>query len=106
MTALAATLSYAALAALALAMPRHHRSVFGREATARRRLAFRASGWALLGLSLASAVRGEGWAIGLVAWCATLTAAGLALTLLLAFRPRWWAGPIGLLAVLSVAIAW
>lgn len=96
-------ITYAGLAALALAMTRHHRATFGRDASPRARLAWRAGGWALLALSLAASLRLHGAVIGAVAWLGEIAAAGLGLTLLLSFTPRWWAAPIPALFLLLVA---
>lgn len=94
MNALASLLTYAGLASLALAMPRHHRTVFQREAPARRRLALHTAGWLLLAASVAAAFRAHGAELGTVAWLAAAAAAGLALTLVLAYAPRYWLAPL------------
>lgn len=81
-------LAYAGLAALCLGMHRHHRQVVGRSPRAGVALALRLAGNALLVLSLAAAVAADGWAVGPVAWFGGLSAAALALVLLLPYRPR------------------
>lgn len=102
MNALAALLAYAALAALALGMTRHHRTVFGRDLPPRRRTSLRLAGGCLLALAFVADLHAQGPELGPVAWCAQLAVAGLALTLLLALRPSWWAAPLALLAVLAL----
>jgi len=102
MNALAVLLAYAALAALALGMNRHHRTVFGRDLPPQRRTALRIAGVSLLALTLVVDLLAQGPELGPVAWCAQLAAAGLMLTLLLAFRPRWWVAPLALLATLAL----
>ena len=102
MNALAALLAYAALAALALGMARHHRTVFGRELPPGRRTLLRIAGGSLLALAFAADLRAQGPELGPVAWCAQIAVTGLVLTLLLAFRPRWWAVPLAWLAVLAL----
>lgn len=96
-------ITYAGLAALALAMTRHHRAAFGRDASPRACLAWGAGGWALLALSLAVSLHFRGAGIGAVAWVGEISAAGLGLTLLLSFAPRWWAAPLPALFLLLVA---
>lgn len=46
------------------------------------------SGFTGLCLSLAAAVQGTGWSLGLVQWCAVLMCSALLLVLLLPYRPR------------------
>ncbi len=81
-------LAYAGMAGLCLAMDRHHRQVVGRAARPGFALALRSAGSAALALSFAAAVAADGWAFGPVAWFGAATAAGLALILLLPYRPR------------------
>ncbi len=81
-------LAYAGLAALCLAMDRHHRQVAGRGIRPRATLALRLAGTAILVLSFAAAIAADGWVFGPVAWCGGLTAAALALVFLLPYRPR------------------
>jgi hypothetical protein len=88
MTALAAfTLAFFGFAALALSMHRHHRDVFGAPPTRARSLALRIAGWVLLGLSLAPCIAQAGWAVGIVRWLGLLTAAALAIVLILTLMP-------------------
>lgn len=102
MNALATLFAYAALAAFALGMSRHHRTVFDRDLPPRKRTSLRVAGGSLLALALAADLAAQGPELGPVAWCAQLAAAGLTLTLLLTFRPRWWAAPLALLAVAAL----
>jgi hypothetical protein len=48
----------------------------------------RATGWLLLAASLWQATHVFGIGIGLVVWCAMLSAAGIAVAWLLPYRPR------------------
>lgn len=88
MTVLAAlTLAIFGFAALALSMHKHHRDVFGAPPTHARRLPLRVAGWVLLGLSFAPCIAQAGWAIGIVLWLGLLTAAALAIVLLVTSLP-------------------
>lgn len=81
-------LTYAGLAWLCLAMDRHHRQVAGGTVQPGIARLLRLAGFAALVLSFAAAIAAEGWSLGPVAWFGSLTAAGLALVLLLPYRPR------------------
>ncbi len=96
-------LAYAGMAALCLAMDRHHRQVVGRVLRPGIAGALRVVGCAALTASFAAAVTAEGWARGPVAWFGALTAAGLALVLLLPYRPRLAVG-LGLAGLLLAAL--
>jgi hypothetical protein len=74
--------------ALALAMDRHHRQVFGRGPGTPLRITLRIVGASALAASFAACVAGSGWSIGAVEWFGVLSAAPLTLVLLLAYRPR------------------
>lgn len=102
MNALAALLTYAGLTMLALAMARHHRTVFRRDLTPHRRRILRAAGWLFLALSVTAAFRTHGAEIGAVAWFALAAGTGFALTLLLAYVPRFWPAPLAALLLLSL----
>jgi hypothetical protein len=102
MNAFAAWLAYSGLVALAFGMSRHHRAVFQSELPARRRAGLRLTGWTLLTGSFVAACLSHGAEIGPVAWFATVAAAGLALTLCLAYRPRFWPLPLAGLALLAL----
>lgn len=75
--------------ALALAMDRHQRNVLGRRLATRSVRCLRLFGWTLLVLALTLAVRGQGWALGLVAYCGHASlAAGLVFGALVAIERR------------------
>jgi len=101
MNPLASLFTYGGLAALALAMPRHHRTVYIRDLPDRRRALLRVTGWALLAFSLVAAVTTHGGEVGIVAWFASFASAGFALTLLLTYAPRFWPLPLAGLLVLA-----
>jgi hypothetical protein len=89
--ALALTATLCGLAALALAMSRHHKQVWRRDPSPRRRRSLRATGCALLLSGLLLCVERAGWASGLVWWSGLLSIAALLVTLMLSFRPHWLA---------------
>ncbi|MGB3066999.1 MAG: DUF3325 domain-containing protein [Ottowia sp.] len=62
-------ISLVAFGLLGLAMDRSQTTVWGRELPAGATRALRIGGWLFLGASLVFAVRLQGWAVGLVAWC-------------------------------------
>jgi hypothetical protein len=71
-------LSLLAFGALALAMNRHQQTVFGRRLATRITRCLRLGGWSVLALALLAAIRGQGWALGLVSYSGhTTLAAGL-----------------------------
>jgi len=82
--------AYTALAFLALAMDRHHLAACGTHPAPGRRRRLRLAGWLLLALSLADALLVAGPALGLVTWLAVLSCTGLALSVLLHLRARFW----------------
>ena len=94
-------LAYGGLAALALAMKRHHRTVTGRDLAPHRRGGLRTVGWSLLVFSLLVAFRVHGPEIGSVTWFAVVPAAGFTLTFLLAYAPRLWPIPLAGLLLLA-----
>jgi len=105
MILLALALAYAGLAALCLAMERHHGQVFARRGPAPgRQRALRLLGWLLLALSPLPAIALRGAGEGTVLWCGLLTAALLPLALLLAYAPRLVA-PMALLLGLLAGLA-
>lgn len=93
--------SLAAWCALALAMPRHHEQVFGREGSARAHRGWRCSGAAALLIVLAHAVRAEGWSLGCLTWIGAMAVSGAASVLLLAWKPRWCLAMAGTAALLG-----
>lgn len=99
MTTLAAVLTYTALAVIALSMPRHYRAVRRAELPTQSGRWLRLVGWALLVLSGVATGHAHGVELGAVVWLAQTAVAGFALTLLIAYRPRWWAAPVLLLAL-------
>ncbi len=80
--------AFAGFATLALAMPKHARAA-GFAVARLRAQALRGGGWLLLTLSAAALIAASGWQIGLVEFCAVLTIAGIAVALLLSYRPTW-----------------
>lgn len=89
--ALALIASFYGLAALALAMSRHHEEVWRCDPSPRRRRRLRAAGCALLLGGLLLCMEQAGWASGLVWWPGLLSISALLVSLLLSFRPRWLA---------------
>lgn len=85
---LALLLCYGGFTALCLSMDRHHTELLGHKPSPRRRHALKIVGWLLLAVSLWAAVSRTGWSLGLVEWSAVLMLSGLALVLLLPYRPR------------------
>lgn len=103
---LALALAYAGLAALCLAMDRHHAQLLQREPTALSRRLLRLAGWPLLLLAAWPCVALWGASIGAVVWAGMLSVAGLLLVLLQGCRPRiaaWTA--FALLAMAGGALA-
>ncbi len=82
------TVATAAFIAMALAMSRHwQQATAAGSANPYRRVA-RGSGWLLLSLSLAIALRGHRWTIALVEWLGVISLAGCFVALLFTFLPR------------------
>lgn len=77
MDVLAALLAAAGMTALSLAMSRHHRDLFGSGTPARRRLALRLLGSALLSLCIFINVERHGTGIGLVIAMTEIMTAGV-----------------------------
>ncbi len=80
-------LSFLGFAALALAMSKHYRDVFGMAPAPPRKLALRGAGWGLLGASCVPPTQGCGVSIGIVFWFGTATVSALAVALVLTYRP-------------------
>jgi hypothetical protein len=81
-------LAYAGFAALCLSMTKHQIETVGRRLASREQSLARVCGAAGLGAAFACAVVAEGWGFGSVLWSGLIMLAALALTLLLAYRPR------------------
>ncbi|MBV7534817.1 DUF3325 domain-containing protein [Duganella sp. sic0402] len=81
-------LCFAGMAALSLAIDRHHRQAYGEDAPARKRYLFRVSGGLLLALAIAPCVALWGPGAGLVAWLGMLTIGALLAAVLLPYWPR------------------
>jgi hypothetical protein len=79
----------AALTCLALGMERHHHPALGRKPTRRIRNACKSAGWIMLALAAPVAVAAYGWPVGAVTLFAWLAFTGFALTLCLAYAPRF-----------------
>jgi len=75
-------------AALASAMPRHGRQIWGHDASRPARVALRLVGSALLILAAALCMRDWGWPIGSVFWFGAATASAIAVILLLPYLPK------------------
>lgn len=99
---LAFGLSYGGMAGICLAMDRHHAQVWRRDASPAFRRALQAAGWTLIALAAVPCVRGWGGSVGTVLWLGWLSAAALALVLLLSYRPRLAAGLAALCAPLAL----
>ena len=84
---LGAALCYAGMAALCLAMDRHHRQVWNRTGATRQK-ALRLIGWLLLAVAIWPCVRSWGSSVGVVIWFGLLSAAALVLVFLLPYRPK------------------
>jgi Protein of unknown function (DUF3325) len=96
-------LVYAGLAALCLAMDRHHRQIWQRTPGSRTRMALRVLGVCLLVGSLLASVHAAGGPLGVVAWFGILTLAGVLLVLLLPYAPRM-AGVLAVIAPLAALL--
>ena len=105
-------LCFAAWAAIALGMDRHHADALGRDATARRLLQLRRGGWLLLALSLWMAARPVGHvpaSVGITAWTVALSLAAVAVTAAVTWRPQRTpalAGAALLAGLLAWALGW
>ena len=102
----ALTLCCAGMAGLALAMDRHYEQVRGtRKVPQRWRKFSRSGGWVLLALALALCVKTWGAGIGVVTWCANLTAGAMAVIWLLPYSPRAVTRLVAVAAGLGVLLA-
>lgn len=88
-SAVALALSYAGMAGLSLAMDRHYEQATGQgEAPPARRRALRVAGSLLLVLALWACTGAWGATVGFTAWWGFLTAGGVLVAWLMAYRPR------------------
>jgi hypothetical protein len=107
----AVALTYAGMAALALAIDRHHRQAFGADAAPTARNALRGAGSLLLALAVTPCVHLWGPGAGVVAWTGMLTTGALLSTLLLPYWPRklvpsaTGAAALGLIGIGVLALA-
>lgn len=86
-------LCFAGMTALSLAMDRHHEQLTGRPAASRAGvIAWRSLGSALLAAALWPCIAAWSSGVGLVAWCAWLTAGALLVACTLPYTPRITAG--------------
>ncbi|GJD33915.1 DUF3325 domain-containing protein [Methylobacterium aerolatum] len=90
--AVCVALAFASLAALALSLDRHHRTVLLGPVPRGRALSLRVGGWAGLALSLYAAIALAGWNFGPVQAMGAVTAAALGVAACLTFRPHWLRG--------------
>ena len=99
----ALAIAYAGFVTLGLAMDRHQMQMLGRELPRRQTQLLRTAGGALLGGSLLVCLTAWSTSIAIVWWLGLLSIAGLALGLLLAYRPRW-ARPIGFAVMVAAVV--
>jgi hypothetical protein len=96
-------LCFAGMAALSLAIDRHHRQVYGDDAPARKRLLLRTGAVLLLALAIVPCVVLWGAGAGFVAWIGMLTIGALLAAVLLPYWPRRVAPLAAAAAALSIA---
>jgi hypothetical protein len=84
-----ALLALGGLAALCLAMPRHHADALGQRPEPRRRAWLRGLGWSSLALALIAGVLARGWARGSLLGLGLATLAAAVVVLVGSSRPRW-----------------
>lgn len=94
-------LCFTGMTALALAIDRHHRQVYGDDAPARKRYLLRAAGALLLALAVVPCVLLWGAGAGLVAWIGMLTIGAL----LAAFLLPYWPARVAPLATAAGALS-
>ena len=88
-SAVALALSYAGMAGLSLAMDRHYEQATGQgEVPRARRRVLRAAASVLLVLALLACTGAWGATVGFTAWWGFLTAGGVLVAWLMAYRPR------------------
>lgn len=89
MTFLALCLAYGGLCCLCLSMPKHYQSLMGSAPAAWETTVFKAVGWIGQVLALGACWLSRGAAIGTVLYVGMLTLGGIALILMLPYRPKW-----------------
>jgi hypothetical protein len=103
-------LCFAGMAALSLAIDRHHRQVYGDDAPPRKRYLLRIAGTLLLVAAIVPCVLLWGGGAGFVAWIGMLTIGALLSATLLPYRPRHiaplaaTAGMLGLAGLAGIAL--
>ncbi|MYM80938.1 DUF3325 family protein [Duganella sp. FT50W] len=81
-------LCFAGMAALSLAIDRHHRQAYGDDAPVRKRHLLRTAGTAMLALAIAPCVALWSAGAGFVAWAGMLTVGALLAAVMLPYWPR------------------
>lgn len=104
MLALALTLNYAGMALLCLGLARHYKQLWPKAAQANALRSIRLLGWLVLAVGLWACIDAWGWAMGPVAWCGLASLGGLAVALLLPYRPRLVLQLAGLPVPLGLAL--
>jgi hypothetical protein len=79
---------YAGLGALAFATRKHYARATGAPIQRLQQIVLRVAGWVLLGVALAAGILRDGPAFGPLLWISFTGVLGVALVLLLAYRPR------------------
>jgi hypothetical protein len=94
---LALCLTYAGLGSLCLAMPKHFQELICRAPQLRERQVLRVLGWAAQVLALGACIVARGAPVGSVMYLGMLTITGLALVLMLPYKPKWplYLAPVG-----------
>lgn len=83
MIMIALLLSLLGWALLSLGLPRHYKSVFGRDLPARQGRPLRAGGWTAIPAALALCITAYGWGEGPIFWASTLVLGALGWVLLM-----------------------
>lgn len=81
--------AYAGMAAMCIAMAKHQRHTLDQPLTTRDQRRLRIGGGVLLAAAYLCASAGLGWNIGPVAFIGAAIVGGLAVALVLPYRPRW-----------------
>lgn len=103
-SAVALALSYAGMAGLSLAMDRHDEQVMGHsEVPPAWRRMLRATSGVVLALALLACTGAWGATVGFTAWWGFLTAGGVLVAWLMAYRPRQAAAGAGVALVFGLA---